>query len=176
MFKLNLTSGNYEEIKDIFVILANSAWKGGTVHEVELSPYGLNVEALALAQGDIIRLHNKTDNEYTPYLAGTGEDDIQDFPTMEPGSVSDLKVVLTGDLELGLDEDEEEMIRIAAGEGWRSRSAASRDAYEFSGLAAGDYMLRFWYWRLGTLDHSLKLQAGQGVEINEVLSVDRIIK
>ena len=95
---------------------------------------------------------------------------------MEPGSVNDLTVTLTGDLELGVDEDEEEMIRIAAGKGWKSQRAGSGDAYEFTGLDAGDYELRFWYWRLGGLAHTLKLQAGQGVEINEVLSVDRIIK
>ncbi|MBT3787628.1 MAG: hypothetical protein HN725_07160 [Alphaproteobacteria bacterium] len=167
---------DYGEIADIFVILSNRAWQGGTVHEVELSPYGLNVEVLAVARGDIIRLHNKTGNTYTPYLAGTGDDDIQDFDAMKPGSVNDLVVELTGDLELGLDEDEEEIIIIAAGEGWKSSRVASGGNYEFNNLAAGDYGLTFWYWRLGSLDRKLSLKPGQGAEINEVLSVDRIIK
>ena len=167
---------NYEELADIFVVLAHPTWQGGAVHEVELSPYGLSVGVLALAKGDIIRLHNKTGNPYTPYLAGAGEDDIQDFPTIEPGSVNDLVIELTGDLELGLDEDEEELVTIASGKGWKGQRVSSGERYEFEGLEAWNYGLTFWYWRLGSLDHAVALKAGQNIEINEVLSVDRIIK
>jgi hypothetical protein len=166
---------NYQELADIFVVLVHPTWQGGTVHEVELSPYGLDVGVLALAKGDIIRLHNKTDNSYTPYLAGEGDNDIQDFSPMEPGSVSDLVIELTGDLELGLDEDEEELITIVSGIGWKGQRVSSGEHYEFKGLEAGNYSLTFWYWRLGSLDHAVSLKAGQNVEINEVLSVDRII-
>jgi hypothetical protein len=167
---------NYQELADIFVVLVHPTWQGGAVHEVELSPYGLNVGVLALAKGDIIRLHNKTDNPYTPYLAGEGEDDIQDFAPVEPGSVEDLIIELTGDLELGLDEDEEELIAIVSGKGWKSQRVSSGEQYEFKKLEAGNYSLTFWYWRLGNLDHAVSLKAGQNVQINEVLSVDRIIK
>jgi len=167
---------NYQELADIFVVLVHPTWQGGTVHEVELSPYGLNVGVLALAKGDIIRLHNKTDNPYTPYLAGEGDDDIQDFPPMEPGSVNDLVIDLIGDLELGLDEDEEELITIVSGEGWKSQRVSSGEQYEFKSLESGSYGLTFWYWRLGSLDHEVSLKGGQNVEINETLSVDRIIK
>jgi hypothetical protein len=167
---------DYGAIADIFVILKNESWGGGMVHEVELTSYGLNVEVLALSRGDIIRLHNKTENPYTPYLAGTGDDDIQDFPTIEPGSFEDLQVELTGDLELGLDEDEEEIIIIAAGKGWKSRRLTSGETFEFAGLGAGGYEITFWYWRLGSLEHKISLKTGQQLEVNEVLSVDRIIK
>jgi hypothetical protein len=167
---------NYQDLGDIFVVLSHAPWQGGVVHEVELSTYGLNVEVLAVAKGDTIRLHNNTNNPYTPYLAGTGDDDIQDFPTIAPGSVNDLVVDLTGELELGLDEDDEETIIIAAGIGWKSHKVKSGDAYEFKDLEGGSYNLMFWYWRLGRLGHKLSLNPGEAVELNEVLSVDRIVK
>jgi len=167
---------NYTEITEIFVILSHPEWQGGAVHKVELSPYGLDAEALAVSRGDIIRLHNKTANAYTPYLAGTGDDEIQVFPAVKPGTSSDLKVRITGDLELGLDEDEEEIIVVAAGSGWKSQQISSGKQFDFRELSAGTYDLKFWYWRLGALDHVVSLKAGEDVEINEVLSVDRIIK
>ena len=167
---------NYSDIGDIFVILKNNAWHGGAVHKVELNSYGLDTEALAVASGDIIRLHNKTARSYTPFIAGTGDDDIQEFPTMPPGTINDLKVEITGDLELGLDEDEEEFIVIAAGQGWKSQRVRSGGEFDFRDLQAGSYGLKFWYWRLGALDHALLLKAGEDVEVNEVLSVDRVIK
>jgi len=166
---------NYSNLTGIYVILTDPAYKGGRFHEARIDGDGFWPAALAVAVGDKIRVNNETDQDLTVYLAGDGEDDIQEFPLIEAGRSETLVVKLVGSLEIGIDEIEDEVLPVAAGPGWRTKRLSSGDEYEFENLAPGSYDLRFWFWRLGSITRQVTVGADQRVKADEVLSVDRII-
>lgn len=167
---------NYSNLSSIYVILEDPAYKGGRYHNVRLDSGGFWPGALALALGDKIRVENETDDDLTVYLAGDGDDDIQEFPVIEAGRSETIVVELSGQLELGIDELEDETMSVAAGPGWRTQRLSSGDDYEFEDLKPGNYLLLFWYWRLGSIERRVSLGAGQRLKVDEILSVDRIVK
>jgi hypothetical protein len=167
---------DYSNLSGIYVILTDTGYKGGRYHEVRVDSDGFWPAALAVAVGDKIRVENKTSNDITVYLAGDGDDDIQEFPVIEEGRSETIVVKLTGDLELGVDELEDEIMSVASGAGWRTKRLSSGDDYEFEDLKAGPYDVVFWFWRLGSIVRQVTLNPGQRLKVDEILSVDRIIK
>jgi hypothetical protein len=129
-----------------------------------------------VAVGDKIRVNNETDEDLTVYLVGDGDDDIQEFPLVEAGRSETLIVELAGSLEIGVDEIKANVMPVVAGRGWRTKRLSSGDEYEFEDLRPGTYNLRFWFWRLGSIERQVKLGAGQRLRADEILSADRIVK
>jgi len=167
---------DYGNLSGIYVILTDKGYKGGRYHEARVDSDGFWPAALAVSVGDKIRVENKTSNDITVYLAGDGDDDIQEFPVIEEGRSETIVVKLTGELELGVDEMEDEIMSVASGTGWRTQRLSSGDDYEFEDLKAGAYDVVFWFWRLGSIVRQVTLNSGQRLKVNEILSVDRIIK
>jgi len=167
---------DYSNLSGIFVILTDTGYKGGRFHEARVDSDGFWPAALAVSVGDKIRVENKTSNDITVYLAGDGDDDIQEFPVIEEGRSETIVVKLTGDLELGVDELDDEIMSVASGAGWRTKRLSSGDDYEFEDLKAGPYDVVFWFWRLGSIVRKVTLNSGQRLKVDEILSVDRIVK
>ena len=92
------------------------------------------------------------------------------------GAVGEVRVIIEGRLELGTDEDERLVAHVLARRGLRALSVTSGGNYAFNDLDPGDYRMTFWYWRLGSLERSVKLLAGHATRVDEVLSVDRTVR
>jgi len=174
----NLPAGaiDYSNLSGIYAILDDSNYKGGRFHEVRIEADGSWPSALAVAVGDKLRVNNETDNDITVYLAGDGDDDIQELPVIEAGRSETLVVELTGQLELGVDELEDVSVPVVSGRGWRTQRLSSGDDYEFEDIKPGNYSLVFWFWRLGSITQSVTVGPGKRVKMDQILSVDRIVK
>ncbi len=174
----NLPAGaiDYSNLSGIYAILDDPNYKGGRFHEVRIEPDGSWPSALAVAVGDKLHVNNETENDITVYLAGDGDDDIQELPVIEAGRSETLVVELSGQLELGVDEIESVSVPVVSGRGWRTQRLSSGDDYEFDDIKPGDYSLVFWFWRLGSITQKVTVGAGKRIKMDQILSVDRIVK
>ena len=98
------------------------------------------------------------------------------IPAIPAGATGEVRVSIEGLLELGADENERLVGHVLARRGLRALAVASGENYAFNDLDPGKYRMTFWYWRLGSLERSVNLQAGKATRLDEVLSVDRTVR
>ncbi len=167
---------NYANISSMYVIIEDATYKGGKFHNLVITRNGIVPKALAVAVNDVIRVRNELPEYLNVYIAGDGDDDIIEFPELSEDASETVKVTLSGNLELGVDEDEDLIVPIVSAPGLRTQRVSSGSEYEFEDLNPGQYKVRFWYWRLGSLTHNVDLKPGARVKLDETLSVDRVFK
>ncbi len=167
---------DYANLSSMYVIIEDPTYKGGKYHNLVITRNGIVPKALAVSVNDVIRVRNELPEYLNVYIAGDGDNDIIEFPEMSEDASETVKVTISGDLELGVEEDEDLMVPIVSAPGLRTRRVSSGSEYEFEDLRPGKYTVRFWYWRLGSLTHDVDLKAGTRVKLDETLSVDRVFK
>jgi hypothetical protein len=167
---------DYGSLTGIYVGLVDPAFSGGAIHDIAFSKAGAKPESLAVAVGDVIRVRNDTAGPVTFFLAATEGEAIQDIPVLPAGRAATIRVRLEGLLELGVDEDERLVAPVLARRGLRTSKVVSGGNYVFNNLEPGEYEMTFWYWRLGSLERSVKLVAGRASRVDEVLAVDRTVR
>ncbi len=167
---------DYGGLTGIYVGLVDPAYPGGATHDIAFSKAGAKPESLAVAVGDVIRVRNDTAGPVTFFLAATQGDAIQDIPVLPAGRTGMIRVTFEGLLELGMDENERLIAPVLARRGLRTSAVVSGGNYVFNDLEPGEYRMTFWYWRLGSLERSVKLVAGRPTRVDEVLAVDRTVR
>ena len=167
---------NYDRLAGIHVGLIDPAHEGGAIHDIVFSAAAIVPETLAVALGDIIRIRNRTARPLTFFLAAAEGEGFQDIGRIPAGGSSEVRVGIEGVLDLGTDEDEGLVAPVMARRGLRSTATASGKTYLLDDLNPGRYRMIFWYWRLGSIERSVKLPAGAAVRVDEVLSVDRTVR
>ncbi len=167
---------DYGGLTGMYVGLVDPAYSGGATHDIAFSKAGAKPESLAVAVGDVIRVRNDTAGPVTFFLAATEGDAIQDIPVLPAGRTGMIRVAFEGLLELGVDENERLIAPVLARRGLRTSEVVSGGNYVFNDLEPGEYRMTFWYWRLGSLERSVKLVAGRPTRVDEVLAVDRTVR
>jgi hypothetical protein len=166
---------NYPKLKELFVCLLDSSSNGGKNHLLIVNNQKMSHRSFALGSGDQLSIQNNSTETLTFFLAGKDED-FQIFPPIKPGERSSLKVELEGYLELGADENESLQTTILARRGLIGQQHTSGDQYSFENLKPGQYKILFWFWRLGLIEKNIIIKAGENIEINQILSVDKILE
>jgi hypothetical protein len=167
---------DYGRLSGIHVGLIDAGYAGGTTHDVSISDVGARPDSLAVAVGDVIRVRNATAGSLTAFLAATEGEGFQELSTIAPGAAAQVRVEIEGLLELGVDENDRVAVPVMSRRGLRSVRVESGGNYVFNRLAPGAYRMTFWYWRLGSVERSVKLAAGTATRVDEVLSVDRTVR
>ncbi len=171
---------DYDRLTGIYIGLVDPGYAGGAAHDITFfdtgSDGGARPASLAVAVGDVIRVRNTTAHPLTVFLAATEGEAFQDVPAISAGATGEIRVSIEGLLELGADEDERLVAPVLARRGLRALAVASGGNYAFNDLTPGEYRMTFWYWRLGSLERSVKLLAGKATRVDEVLSVDRTVR
>ena len=166
---------NYPNLKDLFVCLIDPSWQGGIEHLLVVNNEGMSHRSLAIGKGDRLTIKNGSSKTLTFFLSGK-EDDIQIFSPIKPGDRSSLIVELEGDLELGNDENETLQTILLSRRGLIGQQHSSGDQYVFENLHPGQYKILFWFWRLGLVEKNIYVKAGENIQLNQILSVDKILE
>ncbi len=167
---------NYDALDEIYVILVDPAGTAGRTHELAARKDGFYPKSLAVAKGDTIKVRNETVGPLTLYITEADTKNFWDFPVIAPGASGDLKIDMTGLLDLGADEDDSLTAAILSRQGLSARKVKSGATYEFRDMSPGTYDMMFWYWRLGTLNKTVKVEPGKSVRLDGTLSVDTIVR
>ncbi|MGZ5051432.1 MAG: hypothetical protein ACXWF8_10930 [Methylobacter sp.] len=167
---------NYAELDDLYVGLApvNLPLRQ---HHVTATAEGMSPKSIALATGDSVHLHNQTDRDQSFFVVKSGgtDKDIQAFPAVPAGAAADVKIDLEGDLEL-LSEDNDKLKTVVfSKKNMLAKRVASGGSYQFDNLEPGSYQLIFWYWRLGKIQQTVQVPAGDNVRVDKVLTVDSVV-
>lgn len=166
---------NYDNLKEIFVCLVSLSFKGGNKHLLIANNENMSHRSMAIAKGDRLWIQNRSSQTLTFYIAGKN-DGIQVYSPIEPGGRSAITVEQEGDLELGSDENELLKTTLMSRRGLIGQQHSSGDQYAFENLHPGSYKILFWFWRLGFIEKNIVIKAGENVELNQVLSVDKIME
>lgn len=168
---------NYPALDELYVCLIGPGQKNSSEHVLSVSNAGMSPRSLVLAPGDKVRIRNNTSRTHTFFAAEASDDGgFQGFPPLKPGSEGSYTINLVGDLELTSEEDERITASVLSRRGLVGQRHSSGSPYSFEKLAPGNYTMLFWFWRLGYIQHQVNVQAGKNIELNETLSVDRLIK
>jgi hypothetical protein len=165
---------NYPELKELFVCLVDTSLQGGKDHLITVSNQKLSHRSLAIGKGDRLTIQNDSTETLTFYLAGKDED-IQMYSPIKSGESASLIVESEGDLELGSDENESLQATLLSRRGLVGQQHSSGDNYIFKNLQPGQYKILFWFWRLGLIEKNIVIKAGENIELNQILSVDKIL-
>jgi hypothetical protein len=165
---------NYDNLKELYVCLIDPGYSGGNEHLITVGKNSVSHRSLAVATGDRLWVQNNTPQTLTFYLAGT-DDAIQVFPAVKPNERSAISINLTGELELGSEENEGLNIKIFSRHGMIVQQHSTGDYYAFENLHPGKYNLLFWFWRLGFIEKEISVQAGSNIRLDQILSVDKIM-
>jgi hypothetical protein len=167
---------NYDKLDEIYVGLINPSHNGQAEHILTIADNGLSRRSVMVAKGDVLKVRNNSAGTRTFYLINPATDDIEEFPPIPPGQAGNLIVVLEGLLELGADEDDAITVSILSARNLVSQQVRSGGVYAFTGLDPGPYDVLFWYWRLGKLEHRVEVKSDTNHQIDETLSVDRVVR
>ncbi len=165
---------NYHKLKELYACLQDSSFFGGKDHLLIAENNKMSLRSLALARGDKLWVQNNTSKTLTFYLAGQ-DDEIQVFSPLKPGERSVITIEQEGILELGSDENEDLMTSLFSQVGLNCQKHSSGDRYSFENLEPGQYKTLYWFWRLGFIEKNIIIKAGENIELNQVLSVDKIM-
>lgn len=166
---------NYEKLKELFVCVLDPAFLGGNDHLLMASNEKISQRSLAIAKGDRLWVQNNSSKTLTFFIAGVG-DDIQVYSPTKPGERSVITVQQEGELELGSDENESLMTTLLSRKGLVGQQHSSGDKYSVENLNPGQYKIIFWFWRLGFVEKTIFIKAGENIELNQILSVDKIMQ
>lgn len=168
---------DYASLQDLYVCLSRNKSNPQT-HTLRLLPSTTEPRALALSQGDQLQIINETAIQQTLYLADASisSSGFQALTSLAPGSRNSVEIRLAGELELGAEEHDAIHVPVFAVENMDCQRHRSGDRYRFPNLAAGNYQLLFWYWRLGALRHQIVIEANKSLRMDETLSVDRVFQ
>ncbi len=166
---------NYQNLKEIFVCLLDPSFRGGNDQLLIAKDENMSHRSLAIAKGDKLWVQNDSSKTLTFFLAGKG-DDIQVYEPIKSGERSEITVALEGDLELGSDENEALVTTLFSRDGLIGQQHSSGDTFTFENLNPGPYTILFWFWRLGFVEKSILIKGGENIELNQVLSVDKILE
>ena len=119
-------------------------------------------------------MQNNSSKTLTFFLAGQ-DDSIQVYSPIKSGEKSVITVEQEGILELGSDENDGLMTTLFSRSGLIGQKHSSGDEYLFEKLEPGTYKILFWYWRLGYIEKSIMIKAGENIKLNQILSVDKIM-
>jgi hypothetical protein len=165
---------NYPELKEIFVCLVSPSFRSKKDHLLIVNDNEMSHRSLAIGVGDRLAIQNNSTKALTFFIAGK-DDDIQIYSPIKPGERSSLVVEIEGDLELGSDENEALQTTLLARKGLIAQQHASGDSYSFENLYPGNYKILFWFWRLGLVEKSINIKGGENIQLNQILSVDKIM-
>jgi hypothetical protein len=168
---------NYNQLQELYVCLIDPTYNGGKEHLLVAVDGGMSLRSIALAPGDKLRIRNNTPQTQNFFIAEVSGDEegFQGIPPLRPGEEGVYTVDLEGDLELGSDDNEQLLTSIISKKGLMGRRFSSGAPYSFELLEPGQYDLIFWYWRLGLIQRQVDIRAGKNVQVNETLSVDRMV-
>ncbi len=166
---------NYGNLKELFVCLLDPSFQGGNEHLLIANNDKMSQRSLPVAKGDRLWVRNDTSETLTFFLAGSGNS-IQVFSPVKPGERSVVTVELEGELELGSDENESLTTTLLSRKGLTAQQHSSGDRYSIEKLSPGSYKIIFWFWRLGFVEKDIIVNDGENVEINQILSVDKILE
>jgi len=167
---------NYDNLDEIYVGLIGPGRNGRAEHVLTIADNGVSRRSIMVARGDVLKVRNNSAGALTFYLIDSATDDVIEFPAIESRQTRNLVVDLEGLLELGADEDDALTVSILSARNLVSQQVQSGGIYAFTGLDPGTYDLLFWFWRLGKLEHRLEVQSDTNHQIDETLSVDRIVR
>lgn len=165
---------NYNNLNELFVCLLSPTFKGGNEHSLIVRDGAMSKRSLAVGVGDRLSIENKSSKTLTFFIAGKG-DDIQSYSPIKPGGKGSVVIKLDGNLELGSDENEALVISLLSRKGLISQQHKSGDEYTYKNLYPGQYKIIFWFWRLGFVEKSIVIKAGENIELNQILSVDKVL-
>jgi hypothetical protein len=166
---------NYEKLKELFVCVLDPAFSGGNEHLLFASDEKMSQRSLAIAKGDRLWVQNNSSRTLTFFIAGRG-DDIQVYSPTKPGERSAITIQQEGELELGSDENESLMTTLLSRRGLVGQQHSSGEKYSVENLNPGQYKILFWFWRLGFIEKTIIIKAGENIELNQILSVDKIMQ
>jgi hypothetical protein len=147
-------------------------------HEITANPGGMSPRSLALASGDVIHIQNNTAHGQQFFITAASDsgDGIQSFPALAAGTAADYTVALEGNLELLSEDDENLKTALLSQKNLLGRRVSSGDYYRFENLDPGNYRLIFWYWRLGKIQQTIRINAGENTRVDKTLSVDSVMR
>ncbi len=166
---------NYEKLKELFVCILDSSFSGGNDHLLVANNKRMSHRSLAIAKGDRLWVQNNSSSTLTFFIAGR-DDEIQVYSPIKPGERSMITVQQEGELELGSDENESLMTTLLSRRGLIGQQHSSGDKYSVENLNPGQYKILFWFWRLGYVEKTIIVKAGENIEVNQILSVDKILQ
>jgi hypothetical protein len=166
---------NYEKLNELFVCVLDPSFLGGNEHLLFAKDKKMSQKSLAIAKGDRLWVQNNSSRTLTFFIAGE-DDNIQVFSPTKPGERSVITVQQVGELELGSDENESLMTTLLSRKGLVGQQHSSGDKYSLGNLSPGQYKIIFWFWRLGFVEKTIYVKAGENIEINQILSVDKIMQ
>ena len=167
---------NYRSLEEIFVGYVNPRGVAPITHELKIDEDRFRPRSLAVATGDILKIENDTDGPLTFYVAKEDSDEILETGPIPPDDTGTITVTLEGLLELGADENDKSVTRLLSLPNLVSKRTESGDMYKFEGLAPGDYRMIFWFWRLGLLERTVTVTPEKSARVDEVLSVDTVVR
>jgi hypothetical protein len=166
---------NYPKLKELYACLISSSFSEGSDHLLVVDNEKISHRSLAIGTGDRLSIQNNSSKTLTFFLAGK-DDAIQIYSPIKPGGRSSLIIELEGEIELGSDEDETLMTTLLSRKGLVGQQHSSGDQYIFENLNPGRYKILFWFWRLGFVEKSIFIKAGENISLNQILSVDKILE
>jgi hypothetical protein len=167
---------NYDKLDDVYVGLISSATVAQPAMKIVATENGFEPRAIAVRTGDKINITNATSIELTFYVVDPNSDAIEELSPLVPGASGEIAIPMEGLLELAADERDDLIASVLSRRGMQTRRVTSGKYYTFNDLSPGNYQMLFWYWRLGLLERPVTIKMGEVTELNEYLSVDRLIK
>jgi hypothetical protein len=148
------------------------------LHQVTANAGGMSPRSLALAPGDVLHIQNNTAHGQQFFITATsgGDDSIQSLPGLAAGAAADYTVELEGDLELLSEDDESLKTALLSKKNMLGKRVSSGDYYQFENLDPGSYRLIFWYWRLGKIQQTIQIHAGENTRVDKTLSVESVMR
>lgn len=167
---------NYSNLKALYVGLVTPDHRPQQ-HHLFAKPTGISPYSLALSPDDTLHIHNNTPNTQHFFITETlGKAGFQSFPALKAGEEATFTVKLEGNLELLSDDNDNLKTHLFSKKNMQSKLRSSGEYYQFEHLNPGDYQLIFWYWRLGDIQQSIRINPQENLQVNKVLTVKSVMQ
>jgi len=162
---------NYQHLDELYVGLIVPDYTSQT-HNITVSSDQLNPHSLALSIGDTLHITNQNTSTQYLFISEINAEGFQAIPDLKAGQSIDVRLTLEGDLEL-LSEDNHKLKSILfSKKNMLTKKFSSGQRYQFENLTPNHYQLIFWYWRLGKITQTIKIDAQKNTRVDKTLSVN----
>ena len=166
---------DYPHLKELYAGIIDPSYSGGKTFNIVAKNNGMFPHSIAMSPGDKISINNSSGRPLTFFLADA-RDTFQDLSKVNSGETRSFIIKVQGNLELDTDENEQFKAIILSKKGLRSQQLSSGSSYAFEKLEPGNYQMIFWFWRLGQLVRHIQIKAGKNTVVNELLSVNTVMR
>jgi len=166
---------NYSQLNELYVGLVLPYYTPRE-HHLFAEPEKMSPSSLALSSGDMLKIQNNTSSTQHFFISDIEGEGFQSFPELQAGQNAYFTVNIEGNLELLSEDNDALKVVLFSKKNMLTKKLFSGQRYQFENLPPDSYQLIFWYWRLGKIEKTIRIEAQKNIRVDETLTVDSVMR